>query len=156
MNSKYLRIAILVLVDAAIVAFCSIVPLALRFGIFTMDVTYLEPAIKCLPADIVITIGVLAAFRLYNRVWSYAGIDEMLSVFKASLVIEALYVVYQIFANVDMPRSFYIFNWVFLFVLLAGSRVSIRVWRQFRRKYEKTETHRNVTVSYTHLTLPTT
>ena len=57
MNSKYLRIAILVLVDAAIVAFCSIVPLALRFGIFTMDVTYLEPAIKCLPADIVITIG---------------------------------------------------------------------------------------------------
>ena len=106
MNSKYLRIAILVLVDAAIVAFCSIVPLALRFGIFTMDVTYLEPAIKCLPADIVITIGVLAAFRLYNRVWSYAGIDEMLSVFKASLVIEALYVVYRIFANVDMPRSF--------------------------------------------------
>lgn len=68
----------------------------------------------------------------------------MLSVFKASLVIEALYVVYRIFANVDMPRSFYIFNWVFLFVLLAGSRVSIRVWRQFRRKYEKTETHRNV------------
>ena len=146
MNSKYLRIAILVLVDAAIVAFCSIVPLALRFGIFTMDVTYLEPAIKCLPADIVITIGVLAAFRLYNRVWSYAGIDEMLSVFKASLVIEALYVVYRIFANVDMPRSFYIFNWVFLFVLLAGSRVSIRVWRQFRRKYEKTETHRNVMI----------
>lgn len=146
MNSKYLRIAILVLVDAAIVAFCSIVPLALRFGIFTMDVTYLEPAIKCLPADIVITIGVLAAFRLYNRVWSYAGIDEMLSVFKASLVIEALYVVYRIFANVDMPRSFYIFNWVFLFVLLVGSRVSIRVWRQFRRKYEKTETHRNVMI----------
>lgn len=146
MSSKYIRIAILVIVDAIIVAFSSIVPLALRFGIFTMDITYLEPAVKCLPADILITIGVLAFFRLYNRVWSYAGIDEMLSVFKASLVIEALYVVYRIFANVDMPRSFYIFNWVFLFVLLAGSRVSIRVWRQFRRKYEKAESHRNVMI----------
>lgn len=146
MNSKYIRIAILILVDATIVAFCSIVPLALRFGIFTMDITYLEPAIKCLPADILITIGVLATFRLYNRVWSYAGIDEMISVLKASFVIEALYVVYRIFANVDMPRSFYIFNWVFLFVLLAGSRVSIRVWRQFRRKYEKAEAHRNVMI----------
>lgn len=145
-NSKYIRIAILVLVDAIIVAFCSIVPLALRFGIFTMDVTYLEPAIKCLPADILITIGVLAVFRLYNRVWSYAGIDEMISVLKASLVIEALYVVYRIFTNVDMPRSFYVFNWVFLFVLLAGSRVSIRVWRQFRRKYEKAESLRNVMI----------
>ena len=45
-----------------------------------------------------------------------------------------------------MPRSFYIFNWVFLFVLLAGSRVSIRVWRQFRRKYEKAESLRNVMI----------
>lgn len=146
MSSKYIRIAILVIVDAIIVALSSIVPLALRFGIFTMDITYLEPAVKCLPADILITIGVLAFFRLYNRVWSYAGIDEMLSVFKASLVIEALYVVYRIFANVDMPRSFYIFNWIFLFVLLAGSRVSIRVWRQFRRKYEKAESLRNVMI----------
>lgn len=146
MSSKYIRIAILVIIDTIIVAFCSIVPLALRFGIFTMDVTYLEPAIKCLPVDILITIGVLAVFRLYNRVWSYAGIDEMLSAFKASLVIEALYVVYRIFANVDMPRSFYIFNWVFLFVLLAGSRVSIRIWRQFRRKYEKAESLRNVMI----------
>lgn len=146
MSSKYIRIVILVIIDTIIVAFCSIVPLALRFGIFTMDVTYLEPAIKCLPVDILITIGVLAVFRLYNRVWSYAGIDEMLSVFKASLVIEALYVVYRIFANVDMPRSFYIFNWVFLFVLLAGSRVSIRIWRQFRRKYEKAESLRNVMI----------
>ena len=146
MNSKYLRIAILIIVDAIIVAFSSIMPLALRFGIFTMDVAYLEPAIKCLPADILITIGVLAVFRLYNRVWTYAGIDEMISVFKASFVIEALYVVYRIFANVDMPRSFYIFNWVFLFVLLAGSRVSIRVWRQFRIKYEKAESHRNVMI----------
>ena len=56
MNSKYLRIAILIIVDAIIVAFSSIMPLALRFGIFTMDVAYLEPAIKCLPADILITI----------------------------------------------------------------------------------------------------
>ena len=146
MNSKYIRIFILIIVDAIIVAFSSIVPLALRFGIFTMDIAYLEPAIKCLPADILITIGVLTAFRLHNRVWSYAGIDEMISVLKASFVIEALYVVYRIFTNVDMPRSFYVFNWVFLFVLLAGSRVSIRVWRQFWRKYEKAESLRNVMI----------
>ena len=121
-------------------------PLALRFGIFTMDIAYLEPAIKCLPADIVITVGVLAAFKLYNRVWTYAGIDEMISVFKASFVIEALYVVYRLLMQVDMPRSFYIFNWVFLFILLAGSRVSVRLFRQFRKKYEKTGDIRRVMI----------
>ena len=38
MNSKISRIAILIIVDAFIVAFSSIMPLALRFGIFTMDI----------------------------------------------------------------------------------------------------------------------
>lgn len=74
MRSKISRIIVLIIVDALIVAFCSIMPLALRFGIFTMDVSYLEPAIRCLPADIIITIAIIAAFKLYNRVWTYAGV----------------------------------------------------------------------------------
>lgn len=125
------------MVDAAIVAFSSIMPLALRFGIFTMDLAYLEPAISCLPADMVITVLVMALFKLYNRVWAYAGIDELVSVLKASLVMEALYVTYRMLMGVAMPRSFYIFNWVFLFLLLAASRISIRLVRQVWRKYAK-------------------
>ncbi len=125
------------MVDAAIVAFSSIMPLALRFGIFTMDVAYLEPAISCLPADMAITVLVMALFKLYNRVWTYAGIDELVSVLKASLVMEALYVTYRMLMGVAMPRSFYIFNWVFLFLLLAASRISIRLVRQIWRKYAK-------------------
>lgn len=146
MRSKIIRIIILIIVDMAIVSFCSIAPLALRFGIFTMDIQYLEPAIQYLPVDIVITVAVLALFKLYNRVWTYAGVDEMISVFKASLIIEALYVAYRLFGNIAMPRSFYVFNWVFLFVLLAGSRLSVRLLRQLKRKYEKSGEKRNVMI----------
>lgn len=146
MRSKIIRIIILIIVDAAIIVFSSIMPLALRFGIFTMDMMYLRSALECIPVDIAIAVAVLAAFKLYNRVWSYAGIDEMISVFKASLVIEALYVAYRVFFAVAMPRSFYVFNWMFLFILLAGSRVSIRLLRQFKKRHEKTEDTRNVMV----------
>lgn len=146
MRSKVIRIMILIIIDVVIVAFSSIAPLALRFGIFTMDVYYLMPALKCLPIDIVITIVVLAVFKLYNRVWTYAGIDEMIATFKASLVIEALYVVYRLLWSIDMPRSFYVFNWVFLFILLAGARLSIRLFKQFRKKYRKTGEKRNVMI----------
>ena len=38
------------------------------------------------------------------------------------------------------------FNWIFLFVLLAGSRVSLRVWKQIRQKYRKIENSRNVMI----------
>lgn len=146
MRSKVIRIIILMIVDAAIIVFSSVMPLALRFGIFTMDMVYLESALECIPVDIAIAVAVLAAFKLYNRVWSYAGIDEMISVLKASLVIEALYVAYRVFFAVAMPRSFYVFNWMFLFILLAGSRVSIRLLRQFKKRYEKTEDARNVMI----------
>lgn len=138
MRSKISRTIILIVIDSVIVAFSSIMPLALRFGIFSMDLLYVNTAVKWLPVDIVITITVLLAFKLYNRVWSYAGIDEMISVFKASLVIEALYVVYRLLLSIAMPRSFYVFNWVFLFMLLGGARVSIRVLKQLKVKYSKT------------------
>lgn len=136
MNSKIIRIIVLIIVDSAIVVFSSIMPLALRFGIFTMDTAYLMPALKCLPIDILINIGVLAFFKLYNRVWTYAGIDEMISIFKASLVIEALYVVYRLFLQIAMPRSFYIFNWLILFMLLGAARISIRLLKRMREKYQ--------------------
>ena len=146
MRSKVIRIIILIIIDTAVVTFSSIVPLALRFGIFTMDIYYLMPALKCLPIDIAIAIAVLAVFKLYNRVWTYAGIDEMIATFKASLVIEALYVIYRLLWSIDMPRSFYVFNWVFLFILLAGARLSIRLFKQFRKKYRKTGEKRNVMI----------
>ena len=146
MRSKVIRIIILIIIDVAVVTFSSIVPLALRFGIFTMDIYYLMPALKCLPIDIAIAIAVLAVFKLYNRVWTYAGIDEMIATFKASLVIEALYVIYRLLWSIDMPRSFYVFNWVFLFILLAGARLSIRLFKQFRKKYRKTGEKRNVMI----------
>ena len=134
MRSKIIRIIILIIIDAIIVVFSDFAPLALRFGIFTMDIQYLVPAIECIPVDIAIAIAVLALFKLYNRVWTYAGVDDMIAVFKASLVIEALYVVYRLLWSIAMPRSFYVFNWVCLFILLAGARFSVRLFKQFRKK----------------------
>ena len=146
MHSKTIRIIILMIVDIAIVIFSSIMPLALRFGIFTMDTAYLDPAIKCLPIDIAVAIIVLAVFKLYNRVWSYAGIDEMISIFKASLVIEAVYVVYRVLFTIAMPRSFYVFNWVFMFVLLGGARVSVRLFKRMRDRYQAKDSGKRVMI----------
>ena len=41
MYEKIFRIVILIIIDAFIVIFSSIMPLALRFGIFKMDIAYL-------------------------------------------------------------------------------------------------------------------
>lgn len=45
-----------------------------------------------------------------------------------------------------MPRSFYVFNWVCLFILLAGARLSVRLFRQLRKKYQNVGEKRNIMI----------
>ena len=132
---------VFVMIDIAIAIFADLVPLVLRFGIFTMDPIYLDAVLRYMPVDIVLVIAVMAVFKLYNRVWTYAGIDEMIDVLKASLVIEAVFIAYRQLFQVDLFRSFYVFNWVAIFLLLAASRLSVRLIRRAQRKYGKTEEH---------------
>ncbi|MDR2611121.1 MAG: polysaccharide biosynthesis protein [Clostridiales Family XIII bacterium] len=134
MKSRVLQYIIIGFVDACIVAFSALMPLVLRFGIFTVDPVYFDRAVFCLPIDITIAIIILAAFRLYNRVWSFAGMSELVASFGASLVIEAVYMIYRIIFLIPMPRSYYLFEWIILFLLIAASRIFVRFYRHILRR----------------------
>jgi FlaA1/EpsC-like NDP-sugar epimerase len=134
-SSKARQIFIFLTIDIAIVAFSAIVPLALRFGIF--DITtegYFDIVIRCLPFDICIALATMAFFKLYTRVWVFAGFPELLDVLKASVLIEAAYIMYHVMFSVHLPRSYYPIQWVFLLILLGASRVSARFYRQIMKR----------------------
>lgn len=125
------RRAILIgVMDALIVIFSALLALALRFNFETIPAQYLEPAIRCLPLDVVIAILVMRFFKLYNRVWTYASIDESISVFKATVCIEIIYIVYRSFLQIRMPRSFYVFDVVLLFLMFLVLRFGRRIQKQ--------------------------
>lgn len=117
-------------IDALIVIFSALLALALRFNFETIPAQYLEPAIRCLPLDVVIAIFVMRFFKLYNRVWTYASIEESMSVFKATACIEIIYIVYRIFLQIRMPRSFYVFDVVLLFLMFLILRFGRRIQKQ--------------------------
>lgn len=147
MRAKYIRILILALLDAVIVLFSLVFPLVLRFGVFNLDADIIETIKDCLFIDIALALAVLAFFKLYNRVWTYAGTDELIDVFKASLVIEAIYIAYRVMLSIAMPRSFYVVNWLMLLVLFSGVRISMRLLKQFKKKFERRQLHkRNVMI----------
>lgn len=125
------RRAILIgVMDALIVIFSALLALALRFNFETIPAQYLEPAIRCFPLDVVIAIFVMRFFKLYNRVWTYASIEESMSVFKATVCIEIIYIVYRIFLQIRMPRSFYVFDVVLLFLMFLVLRFGRRIQKQ--------------------------
>ena len=125
------RRAILIgVMDALIVIFSALLALALRFNFETIPAQYLEPAIRCLPLDVVIAIFVMRFFRLYNRVWTYASIEESMSIIKATVCIETIFVLYHTFLQIPMPRSFYVFDAALLFLLFLGLRFGKRIQKQ--------------------------
>ena len=124
------RAMLLGLADALIVMFSGILSLKLRFNFYAVPEMLLYPLLYCIPVDIVIAILVMRFFRLYNRVWSYASVEESVSIFKASVCIEFLYIVYRTLFQIPTPRSFYIFDGVLIFLLFLAVRFSRRLQKQ--------------------------
>lgn len=124
------RALLIGLCDALIVCFSALFSLGLRFNFSFIPAQYLKPALYCLPADIIIAIIVLRFFKLYNRVWTYASMEESMSILKATICIETIYVLYHTFLQIPMPRSFYVFDATLLFLLFLALRFGRRIQKQ--------------------------
>lgn len=75
----------------------------------------------------IIVYGVLG---LYNSLWRYASIDELIQVFFATAIETALCYLYGEFFDVRLPRSVYIISWSITFIFIGGSRLSYRILRR--------------------------
>ena len=138
--------AIFVIADILTVMISVVMPFVFRFGVFSTNEIpwFWDLAMKWMPVDILIFIGSNIAFRLYNRVWTYASVGEMIDCLKSSVVTEVIYIAYRMILGIYMFRSFYPFNFMMLFLLLCTSRISIRLIRGFEKRKYKQGDVRNV------------
>lgn len=119
---KNIRIILFVLSDILAICLSSILALAIRFDMFLIPKNYLEASIKSYPFYILASIGILTIFKLYNRVWSYASVGEAVDIIKASIFIEISIICFHIFMRINMPRSYYPINFLFILMFLIITR----------------------------------
>ena len=136
---KRTSIAVFIIADILIAILSAIAPFIFRFGIFSIRVQpwYLESVLKLLPADILILLIVNSFLKLYNRVWTYASVDEMYDCIKSAVITESIYIIYRVILNISMFRSYYPFNFMMLLILLCASRFSVRAIRGIERNRNK-------------------
>lgn len=146
--NKKTSIALFILMDVVIVAISTVMPFVFRFGIFTYNVYtwFWQLAMKWMPLDMVIFVAVNTLLHLYNRVWTYASVGEMIDCFKSAVITEAIYIVYRLLFGIYMFRSYYPFNFLMLVLLLSSSRISIRLIRGFEKRKYKTGDVRNIMI----------
>lgn len=118
--------ATLILMDAAIVMVVSYLSFFIRFE-GKIDAAYIQMMFKFLPLLVLIRISVFYLFGLYNRIWRYASISELLAIMASVTVGSVVVLIAMIMLGQTFPRSIYIISWFLNILLIGASRMCIRV-----------------------------
>lgn len=126
-----LFLASLDIISAIIAAFVSIY---LRFDGNVIPENYLAMLISQLPVFVGITIISFFLFKLYSRVWRYAGSSELLAVIGANLTGSICWFIFSFTFEVVLPRSIYILTALLLTFFVGGTRLALRVYSYLTSK----------------------
>ncbi|KWX75314.1 polysaccharide biosynthesis protein [Paenibacillus jilunlii] len=135
------RVYLLFLIDLAIIWFSIVTSYMFRFSKGIPDEYTLQMLVFGLIATVTFG-GSLIYFGLYRRLWQYASIDEIISVFKAIVVGAVLsFVAAFIILPERVPLSIEVRAMETILLLVGGVRFCWRIFRNDRINSKDTETH---------------
>lgn len=131
---------LLIVWDAVCVNACSFLALLMRYDLnmerfLKSGITeeyplgYVATLQEILIFNTVITLVVFALFRLYNSLWRFAGLEEVLNIALASAVSGVLHFLMIFGTYHRMPRSYFVIYILLLFISTLIVRFSYRIVR---------------------------
>lgn len=99
-----------------------------------------------LVAITIISLFVLYFSSLYNKMWQYASMSELYSIFKATLAINILFVIYLYFFRVSFPRSIIAINLMTDIFFLGGMRFALRLLKDFLNRNQNNKSKNRVLI----------
>ena len=124
---RFLLPLFLLALDIISIGAAALLSVYLRFD-FAPSAEYIDLAVTNLPVSIGIGCLCIFSYRLYNRIWKYAGASELLAVMGSCFTTVALWYVYYSFRGVYVNYSLYIISGIIMLILVGGVRLSLRVY----------------------------
>jgi FlaA1/EpsC-like NDP-sugar epimerase len=125
----------LLVFDAAASVGSFIVSLGLRFDAPSPQFAqYVAAFVWAIPLLLVVRLAAFVAFRLYQRVWRYASVDELIAVVfaVASSSVFAYVVIYAVVVaapvSIGFPRSVVVIDTILMVALAGAWRFGLRLW----------------------------
>ncbi|OEF96837.1 polysaccharide biosynthesis protein [Desulfuribacillus alkaliarsenatis] len=144
--SRVIRIAVLMLVDAVLINIALYSALLLRFD-GHIPSNFIEGQMILAPIFTMVFLLAFFAFGLYNRLWEYASIGELTSVFTSVTIAMGINSVVFMYISSPggylLPRSVMIIFWVLTIFLIGGSRLSWRLFRDYAFRYRNSQNGSN-------------
>ena len=96
---------------------------------------YVIEVFRSLPTLLITQLGALAVFGVYQGVWRYTDIRDLLRILKATLAgtISAVIVLLYLYRFEGFSRAVFILDWILLLTLVYGTRLSFRLLSELLR-----------------------
>lgn len=136
--TKASRILFLLASDIILISLSGFISLYLRFE-FSISAlcesSFLPTMIRYAPINLICTLLIFWLCRLYNSLWEFAGIEELLRIVVAALLSSAAQSVGMMALSLPIPRSFPILYCIFLALFTMSLRLLYRWFRSLRRPH---------------------
>lgn len=113
--------------DIISAAMATIIATFIRFE-FVLQSKYLQEVLLQLPIFICIVLCMAMIFKLYNRIWRYAGTSEMLAIIASVSLSTVCWFGYSLLIGSMLPRSIYVISGMLLLIFIGGSRLALRTY----------------------------
>ncbi len=126
---RFVVVTLILLMQAALANYLAF---AIRFDVL-FPTYYLYQYLSYLPGLLLIRLILFFQAGLYKGLWRYASISDLLKIINsatAGSIIFFLTIRYLI-GDGGYPRSIYILDWLLFLVLSGGSRLLIRIFREY-------------------------
>ncbi|WP_353095813.1 nucleoside-diphosphate sugar epimerase/dehydratase [Tissierella praeacuta] len=126
------RAIFLMFIDIIAVNVSYILAFYIKFDELTPILEKRNILIKYMVIITIIKIVIFCLFKLYKSLWEYASIDEMIEVVSATIIANALSIIFLIIVNAEIPRSIYLTTPIMDMALVGGSRFFYRIIRRIK------------------------
>jgi UDP-GlcNAc:undecaprenyl-phosphate/decaprenyl-phosphate GlcNAc-1-phosphate transferase len=130
---QYKRQVLTLLLDGVLLTLAYYAACLLRFE--EELASYLPLFYRSLPVVIPVQLLTLGAFGLYRGVWQFTSIPDLVRITKATAVGTAAGVIVLVYIErfVGFSRTVFVLDWLVLLFLIAGSRLSFRLFGEVLR-----------------------
>ena len=146
-NSRSRMIALFI-VDMLTVVLDSYLAIILRFKLDNIWVPeeYMSSVEHYMIINVITTIIIFLLLNLYNRVWSYASLYEMLLIVCAAMLSTAFQAFGFSLLYLPIPRSYYFFYFILLSITTLITRFSYRILHTMQNGIKKSAKHSRNTI----------
>jgi FlaA1/EpsC-like NDP-sugar epimerase len=126
------RRVVVILIHLGKVAVASYLAFLLRFE-FIIPPKHIAQFISYLPFLLLIRLIFYLQSGLYKNLWRYSSVSDLSKIFKSVTfgTIIFLFFIRYVFGDISYPRSIYALDWLLLIMISGGSRLLVRVFREY-------------------------